>query len=71
MSISEENSLLTEQDVSRRLSVSLATVRKWRVERRGPTYLKVGALVRYRPADLSAWLASLPKGGGPTQKSGT
>lgn len=57
------NALLTEQDVASRLHVSLASVRRWRLERRGPQFIKVGALVRYRPDDLETWLASLPTGG--------
>ena len=57
--------LLTEQDVSRRLHVSLAAVRRWRLERRGPKFIKVGVLVRYRPEELEEWLASQPFGGSP------
>lgn len=55
--------LLTEIDVSKRLRVSLACLRRWRLERRGPEYIKVGSLVRYDPDTLAAWLTSLPKGG--------
>ncbi len=57
------SNLLTEEEVAKRLHVSLASVRRWRLERRGPQFIKVGALVRYRPDDLEAWLASLPTGG--------
>lgn len=55
--------LLTESDVAERLQVSLASIRRWRLERRGPTFVKMGALVRYRPEDLENWLASLPSRG--------
>jgi hypothetical protein len=55
--------LMTEQEVSRRLSVSVASLRRWRLLRRGPAFVKVGSLVRYSPVDLEAWLASLPTGG--------
>ena len=55
--------LLTEQEVSRQLQVSLATLRRWRLERRGPKFIKVSSLVRYRPEELEAWLASQPVGG--------
>lgn len=55
--------LMTEQDVSKRLRVSLACLRRWRLERRGPEYIKVGSLVRYDPETLAAWVLSLPKGG--------
>jgi excisionase family DNA binding protein len=57
------SNLMTEQEVAKRLNVSLASVRRWRLEKRGPAFVKVGALVRYRPEDLDAWLDDLPTGG--------
>ena len=57
------SSLMTEDEVSKRLNVSVASLRRWRLQRRGPTFIKVGVLVRYRPEDLEAWLAALPTGG--------
>jgi excisionase family DNA binding protein len=55
--------LMTEQEVSKRLNVSVASLRRWRLTKRGPAFLKVGSLVRYPPEELEAWLASLPTGG--------
>jgi hypothetical protein len=55
--------LLTEEDVAKHLQVSLAALRRWRVEGRGPRFIKVSALVRYRPEELEDWLASQPAGG--------
>jgi hypothetical protein len=55
--------LLTEEDVAKHLHVSLAALRRWRLEGRGPRFIKVSALVRYRPEELEAWLASQPTGG--------
>jgi predicted DNA-binding transcriptional regulator AlpA len=55
--------LLTEHDVSRITGLSVASVRRWRLLRLGPRYLKIGAAVRYRPEDVVAWLASRPSGG--------
>ena len=57
------NILLTEEEVAKRLHVSLASIRRWRLERRGPQFIKIGSLVRYRPEDLESWLALLPTGG--------
>jgi predicted DNA-binding transcriptional regulator AlpA len=57
------NSLFTEEDVAKRLHVSLASIRRWRLEHRGPQFIKVGSLVRYRPEDVESWLGSLPTGG--------
>lgn len=62
------NTLLTEEEVANRLHVSLASIRRWRLERRGPQFIKIGSLVRYRPEDLETWLASLPTGGAQLSK---
>jgi predicted DNA-binding transcriptional regulator AlpA len=55
--------LLNERDVARITGLSVASVRRWRLLRRGPTYLKIGAAVRYKREDVTAWLASRPTGG--------
>jgi len=65
------NTLLTEEEVAKRLHVSLASIRRWRLERRGPQFIKVGSLVRYRPEDLESWLSSLPTGGAQLVKAET
>ena len=41
-------SLLTENEVSAHLKVSLACLRRWRLCGEGPQYVKVNNLVRYR-----------------------
>ena len=56
--------LFTEHDVARITGLSVATVRRWRLLRQGPKYLKIGAAVRYKPEDIAAWLQSCPSGGG-------
>lgn len=61
--------LLTEDEVSKALNVSVASLRRWRLEQRGPLFVKVGSLVRYRPEDLESWLAALPTGGDPKRTS--
>jgi len=55
--------LLKETEVAMRLAVSLASLRRWRVDGRGPRFIKLGASVRYRVQDVEAWLASCPSGG--------
>ncbi|SPE42066.1 hypothetical protein SBA3_4910014 [Candidatus Sulfopaludibacter sp. SbA3] len=55
--------LITEDEVSKRLNVSVASLRRWRLLGRGPLFIKVGSLVRYRPEDLESWLGALPTGG--------
>ena len=56
--------LLNEHDVARITGLSVASVRRWRLLRQGPKYLKIGAAVRYRPEDVAAWLETRPSGGG-------
>ena len=54
---------LMEPEVAARLRVSLACLRRWRLERRGPRFVKVGSLVRYPAEELDQWIESLPAGG--------
>ena len=50
--------LLTPEAVARHLSVSEHTLTTWRCTRRQHIpFVKVGRLVRYRPADVSAYIA--------------
>ena len=56
--------LLTEHDVARLLSVSVATIRRRRLLGQPPTWKKIGASVRYSPQSVSGFLESLPSGGG-------
>jgi len=62
---------LTEKEVAKQIRVSLASLRRWRLVRRGPRFVKVGALVRYRPEDLEQWMDSLPAGGAAPQHQET
>ncbi|MGP8248173.1 MAG: helix-turn-helix transcriptional regulator [Bryobacteraceae bacterium] len=55
--------LLNEHDVARITSLSVASVRRWRLLKQGPRYIKIGAAVRYRLEDLVGWLDSRPASG--------
>jgi len=55
--------LIGERDVACLIGASVATVRRWRLQRTGPPFRKLGSLVRYCPEELAAWLASRPSGG--------
>ena len=55
--------LLSDRDIARLTGFSVHTVRRWRFLNQGPRYLKISNLVRYRPADVKAWLESRPTGG--------
>ena len=48
--------LLDEQEVSRRLSVSVNTLRYWRACGDGPNYVKLGRLVRYDAVALEKFI---------------
>lgn len=50
--------LITADEAAARLGQKPQTLRNWRSMRKGPKYLKLGRLVYYRPADLTAWLAT-------------
>jgi predicted DNA-binding transcriptional regulator AlpA len=63
--LSECDSLLDERDVSRITGISLASLRRWRLLNTGPRFIRAGALVKYSPEDLTAWLTSRPSGGSP------
>ncbi|MBI1955064.1 MAG: helix-turn-helix domain-containing protein [Acidobacteria bacterium] len=52
-----------EYFVAEFFGVSVGMVRRWRHQGRGPRFLRIGGLVRYRLEDLEAWLASRPIGG--------
>jgi predicted DNA-binding transcriptional regulator AlpA len=54
---------LTETEVSQRTRISLATLRRWRLENRGPKYYKFGSLVRYGEEELTHWEQTQPSGG--------
>lgn len=52
-------------DVARFLGTAPKLLAQWRYEGRGPQYVKVGRLVRYRWDDVQAWVdANLHQGGG-------
>jgi predicted DNA-binding transcriptional regulator AlpA len=50
--------LLTEADAAKLLGLAPATLRNMRPKGRGPSYIKVGGLVRYRHADIVDWIES-------------
>ena len=55
--------LLNEHDVARITGLSVASVRRWRLLKQGPQYLKLGSAVRYRAEDITKWLETRPTGG--------
>jgi len=55
----------TDVEVAQFLGVSVSTVRRWRLTGAGPRWIRIGgSSIRYPIADLEAYLANLPSGGG-------
>jgi hypothetical protein len=50
--------VLNEREAAVVVGCSVALMRKWRLFREGPSYIKVGRLVRYKQEDLNAFLNS-------------
>lgn len=47
---------LTEKKTSDRIAVSKSALRKWRRERLGPPYVKLGRMIRYPLGELEKWM---------------
>lgn len=60
-----EDRLWSVEDVSYYLGVPISTLYQWRCAGRGPRSRRVGRHLRYAPADVRAWVASLGRPDGP------
>jgi excisionase family DNA binding protein len=47
---------LTEHEVADRLSLSVATLRAWRLHAKGPRFVRFGRAVRYLEADIEQFV---------------
>ena len=52
--------MLNERQVAEYLNMSLGSLRKWRLFRKGPNFVKLGRAIRYRRTDVETWLSSCP-----------
>ena len=50
--------LLKEDEVAMILNMEVSTLRRWRWAGKPPPFIKVGAAVRYDPADIDAFVES-------------
>jgi predicted DNA-binding transcriptional regulator AlpA len=50
--------LIDESALAARLGVSRSTLQSWRYSGRGPRFVKLGRMVRYRVADIDAYLSA-------------
>jgi predicted site-specific integrase-resolvase len=55
-----ENQMLTPQEVSQLIKISVGTLENWRLAGRGPKFFKIGdgprGHVRYRLQDVEDWM---------------
>lgn len=49
--------LLTADQLAELVGVPAKTIADWRSRSIGPAFVRVGRHVRYRPADVEAWLS--------------
>ena len=49
---------MNERDAAAYLGVSIFTLQRWRCERRGPAFRKLGRAVRYSPEALDEYLSN-------------
>ena len=47
---------LDEKGLCALLGISSVTATKWRAKAKGPPFIRVGRLIRYRRSDIDAWL---------------
>jgi predicted DNA-binding transcriptional regulator AlpA len=52
----QQSPALTEYEVAERLGLSAATLRAWRLKRRGPRYVRFGRAVRYLATDIERYV---------------
>jgi excisionase family DNA binding protein len=52
----EERNVLSARHASSYLGCSESVLRLWRSQGKGPRYFRAGKLIRYRKADLDAWI---------------
>lgn len=55
--IPSTNTLLDPRQAAEYLRVKPQTLANWRMNGRGPEYVRLGRLIRYRIAQLEAWIA--------------
>jgi hypothetical protein len=54
--VTTRSEALTECDAAARLGLKVATLRAWRHQRRGPTFVRLGRAIRYLTCDLDEFL---------------
>ncbi len=51
--------LRDSREIAAFLRVSESTLSRWRAEKKGPPFIRIGGVTRYRIEQVEQWLASL------------
>jgi excisionase family DNA binding protein len=51
-----DDKLLTTAELADELKIPVETIYQWRLRREGPRAIKVGRHLRFRRADIDAWI---------------
>ncbi|RLP68709.1 DNA-binding protein [Mycetocola reblochoni] len=51
--------LRDSREIAAFLRVSESTLSRWRAEKKGPPFIRIGGVTRYRIEQVERWLASL------------
>jgi hypothetical protein len=54
---------LTEFEIEQTGIAAVGTLRRWRLQRQGPPFIKSGRSVKYPVPEFEQWLAARPRGG--------
>jgi len=57
-SLAKPTEMMSERQVAEYMNMSLSSLRKWRLFRKGPKFVKLGRAIRYRRTDVETWLSS-------------
>lgn len=55
-----ESEWLTPEDLGKSWQVSPGTLANWRTSKKGPAFVRIGGMVRYRRDAVEAWLKTQP-----------
>jgi len=53
--------LMYSRELAQYLKVSESTLSRWRSERKGPPFIRLGGIARYRLEAVDSWLAGLER----------
>lgn len=60
MNLQNTDKLLTQKEVKEIIGLADSTLEQWRLKGKGPKFIKLGRLVRYRLSDIDAYISGLP-----------